>query len=63
MQSRECNAGMGMYENYFCRAYKMFFDEWHERNEEEFSCFDSAKERIGDKRLKSGNNKRKWLKI
>ena len=33
---REYNAGTGMYENYFCRAYRMFFDEWYERIEAEF---------------------------
>ncbi len=33
---REYNAGTGMYDNYFCRAYRIFFDEWYGRIEAEF---------------------------
>lgn len=35
-RNREYNAGTGLYENYFCEAYRIFFDKWYERIMEEF---------------------------
>lgn len=35
-RNREYNAGTGLYENYFCKAYKIFFDKWYERIMTEF---------------------------
>lgn len=35
-RNREYNAETGFYENYFCRAYKMFFDQWYEESVTEF---------------------------
>lgn len=33
---REYDAGTGMYENYFCEAFGIFFDKWYERIVKEF---------------------------
>lgn len=35
-RNREYNAETGLYENYFCEAYKLFFDEWYDRLVENF---------------------------
>lgn len=36
-RNREYNSETGLYENYFCKAYKIFFDEWYERIIKEFA--------------------------